>query len=587
MDHGTHAGTGSTGVDITALVIRLVLLLSTTSVAGAGLLRPLAGELPRRLTVLITALGGLSAVLAVVSISTVDVSVAAAVIHALLALVIPAILRWPSAARWTSAALILLVVVETALGRSGLEFAVDTVYVTGAAVWFGVTLLSLGVPSERWRTTTSLRLGPLAVTLGGLLALAGVVRLGLSGVGFDRRLYATVFGASLLTVIVLPVVVTVLVGFLPRGAEPGRAYRLGVAGIAIGFLGWSSLAAIPQPPALPTPGVPLLASASVAGKDVPVLVSPQRPGRNLVHFPASAGDALAVGVEGGLVSQASALPGAEGTWVEVDLPRGRSDLVVRKGDAQTTVEVDAGEQAGPVRATGADGAECASAALGGLVNGRRDVLSACPADALSAADADALHKLVGFLAGRQTGGITLVQDDSPRGIEAAKVVRESAAQKGLRVDTEPGQNNALVVVAGWAGGYTAMTRAAEAQRAAPAYLYGVYVAPWLLNAPIVNTVASSSVPLRFDPREQLAVSFAVALGNAFGDESPTVGGYAQWLGTQQRTVDGEVQMYASAQVNAMPMYPSEPHAAGMTMSRNYPGQWIPEGTVVPVSVPLR
>jgi hypothetical protein len=420
------------------------------------------------------------------------------------------------------------------------------------------------------------------LTLATLLTLAGAVQLALSGAGFDRRLYETAFGIALLVIIILPVAVTVLSGFLLRDAELGRAYRLGSAGIALGFLAWSALAAIPQPAPLPIPGVPLLSNAFAS----PLLLSPQRPGRNLVHFPDSAGTGLSVGVEGGLFTPATGRPGAEGTWATVELPQGRSNLVVRKGDAEVSIDVDAGDQPGPT-ITDADAPECAAAALGGLVNARRDVLAACPADALTPEDSGALVKLVGFLAARKPSAITLVQDDSPRGTAAAKVVRDTADSVGLRVQVESDPNSALLVVSGWADGYTAMTRAAEAQRLSPTYQYGLYLAPWLLNGPIVNSVASSSLPLRFDPREPLAVSYSVAVGNEFGGESPTVAGFHNWLGEQAKNVLGEVQIFASAQVNAMPMYPNEPHSEGMVMNRDYAGQWVPNGTIVPVSTVLR
>ncbi|MCU1683386.1 MAG: Conserved putative rane protein [Amycolatopsis sp.] len=585
MDHHDMPTTSSTTFDALALVLRLVLLLGTAFVAGAGLLRPLVGDLPRKLVRTIAALGALSAVLAIVSALTVDVNVVAVVIHVLLAIAIPVLLGRPSLVRWISAGLILLVVLETALGSSGIDFAVDTVYVAGAAVWFGVTVLSAGVPADQWRST-NFRLGPLSLTLGGMLALAGAVQLALSGVGFDRRLYETVFGVSLVLIIVLPVAATVLAGVLLGRAEPARAYRYGALGIGLGFLAWSALAAVPQPAPLPVPGVPLLAQASAGGADFPLLVSPQRPGQNLVHFPDSAGKDLSVGVAGGPVAQALARPGAEGTWAVVDLPHGRTDLVVHKGNAQTSVEVDAGDQAGPPIAD-ADAPECASAALGGLIAERREVLTNCPSDALSTEDNAALVKLVAFVAGRKPSAITLVGDSSPRGAAAAKVVRDTAAQAGLPVRADATATSALLVVSGWAGGEVAMTRAAEAQRLAPTYQYGLYLAPWLLNGPIVNAVSSSSVPLRFDPRETLAISYAVATSDAFGGESPSVGGFYDWLGEQGRTVFGDVQIFASAQVNAMPMYPSEPHSPGIEMSPDYTGQWVPQGTIVPVSALLR
>jgi hypothetical protein len=586
MDHHvTPVSTGSSGVDITALVLRLVLLLATAFLAGTGILRPLVGDLPRKLWLTVAGLGALSAVLAAVSAATVEVNLAALIIHILLALAVPVLLRRPSAGRWASLALVVLVVLETSLDGSGIDFAIDTVYVAAAALWFGITLLSAWVPAEQWRAT-QFRVGPLSVTLGGLLTLAGVVQLVLSGVGFDRRLYESLFGVALLVVVALPAVVAVLSGILLSRNGSTRVYRYGVIGVAAGFVAWSALAAVPQPPPLPIPGVPLLADATVGGGSVPVLLSPQRPGRNLVHFPPSAGEGLSAGAEGGLISAAVARGGAEGTWADVDLPPGRSSLVIKRGDATTTVEVDAGTAAGPVIGD-ADAPECASAALGGLVAEKHDVLTSCPSDALSPGDSGSLVKLVEFLAGRKPSAITLVEDSSPRGVAAARLVRDTAARLGLPVQKDAGADTALVVVSGWSDGYLAMTRAAESQRLKPTHQYGLYLAPWLLNGPIVNAVASSSMPLRFDPRDQLAVSYAVTVGNIFGGESPTIGGFRAWLGPQWQSVNGEVQMYAAAQVNAMPMYPGEQHAPGMEAARDYAGQWVPDGTIVPVSGLLR
>jgi hypothetical protein len=566
MDHHDMSPTGSSTVDVLALVLRLALLLSTAFLAGGGLVR---GPVPARRTLYV--LGGTSAVLAVVSEFAVDVNVIALAIHVVLAVAVPILVRWPSAGRWTSGALLVLVVLETSLGGSGVEFALDSVFVAGAAVWFGFALHG-PVPTA---ATSAIRPGPLALTLGGLLVLAGAVRFGLSGVGFDRRLYSTLFGLAVLAVVVLPLVVSGLAAVLR-----GRAYRFGAVGVALGFVAWSALGAIPAPPPLPVPGVPLLADQA----GFPVLVSPQRPGHNLVHFPPSAGDDLSAGVRGGVLTKAVVRAGAEGTWADVDLPAGRSDLEIHRGDTTTVVEVDAGESPGPA-ISDADAPECAAAALGGLVAGRSDVLTACPSGALTPEDGGALVKLVEFLAGRKPSAITLVEDDSPRGVAAAKLVRETAARTGLAVRPDAGPDTALVVVSGWAPAYLAMTRAAESQRLEPTHQYGLYLAPWLLNGPIVNAVASASLPLRFDPREAVAVGYAVAVGDRFGGESPTAGGFRTWLGADRPA--GDVQIFAAAQVNAMPMYPTEPHATGMVMDRDYAGQWVPDGTIVPITSVLR
>ncbi|AXB46789.1 hypothetical protein [Amycolatopsis albispora] len=579
MDHSHIGATGSAGADTAALLLRLVLLLGTAFVAGTGLLRPLADRIPLRVTVFTWALAAVSAVLAAVSVPVLDVDVVGAAVHVVLVLAVPSALGRPGPARWLSAALVLLLVVETAVGRSGVEFAVDTVYVAAAAAWFGVTVLSVAVPADQLRTD-SLRPGPLSLTLGGLLVLAGAVRLATSGIGFDRRVHESAFGIALLVVVSLPLLVTVVAAF-----RPSRAYRYGTAGIVAGFVAFSALAAIPRPAELPVPGIPVLGAAALGGQQVPVLISPHRPGRNLVHFPASAGDQLDVGVPGGPLVRATPRAGAEGTWAEIDLPTGRGEVLLRAGDAENSVDVDAGDQPGPALASGADGPECASAALGGLITGRRDVLGSCPADALSTEDADALRKLVTFLDSRGAGGITLKADDSPRGV-AAGVVREAAAAAGLRIDDDRQPENALVAVSGWAEAHRALSTAGAQQAESPTYAHGLYLAPWLLNTPLATSVTTTSVPLRFDPREQLPVSYAVAVGNAFGGESPTMAGFHAWLGTQAESVKGEVQIFAAAQVTVMPMGPGEAHAPGMPMTEELAGQWVPKATVVPVSLPL-
>ena len=521
MDHANHAATGSAGLDLAALVVRLVLLLATAVVAGSGLF----GGRPARV------LAVLAAALAIVSAFVFDVNVVGAVAHAVLVLAVPALLAWrPAAARWAALALLILVVVETALGRSGIEFATGTVYVGAATAWFGLVLAQ----------EKPARFGASTASLGLLLTLAGAAQLLLSGVALDRRLYTTAFGIALIAVVVLPVAAVLV-----------RERKCGVAVVMVAFLAWTTVVALPRPAEPPTPGVPLLSSVSLSGQQVPVLVAPQRPGRNLVHVPVAG-----VAVNG---VQATEQPGAQGYWAEVDLPRGRSDLTISAGGQQAGVEVDAGADPGPVVDP-----ECASAALGGLVAGRKDPLTRCPADALSEQDAGALRKMLAFLAARHVGAVTLVADGSTRGVAAAAVVRES----GLRVSDRPVAEGALVVVSGWAGAYRTLTAGV------PAYTYGVYLAPWLLNGPIVNAVPSSTIPLRFDPREQVAVSYAVALADAFGGEAPSVGGFRAWLGAGEQA--GKVQLFASAQVSVMPM--DHDHGGG--------GRWVPGATVVPVSFPL-
>ncbi|WP_433271717.1 hypothetical protein ACQPZF_13415 [Actinosynnema sp. CS-041913] len=563
MEH-PHGGLDAVGTSAWPLTLRLVLLLATAFVAGVGIIRPQVAALPRNAVRFTAAVSALSAAPAVVSAVALDVAAVGAAAHVVLVAAVPALLGRPKAARGVAVLLVLLLVIETAAGRSGVEFVVDTVYVAGAVTWFGLAVLTFAVPAAD--VGAGLRARQLALTLGVALVVAGAVRLGVSGIALDRRVYETWLGVTLLAVVVLPLVVTLL--------GPDRAYRYGTAGIVLAFVAWSSIAAVPRPADLPTPGVPVLVETVLAGQRVPVLVAPHRPGRNLVHLPAGAGDGIRVGA-------VPAVPraGAEGTWAEVELPAGRSRIVLASGSDEAVVEVDTGSRPGPVVDP-----ECASAALGGLLADRKEVLESCPADRLSTEDEEALRKLVGFLDARGAGGITLASDTTPRGTAAARVVREAADSAGLRVDAEPRPDNVLLAVSGWSAAYGALTAAGAQQAERPVYAHGLYLAPWLLTTPLVTAVTTVSVPLRFDPREPLPVGYAVAVGNRFGGANPTPAGFDAWLG-DQRGRDG-VRIFAAAQVTVMPMGPGEAHAPGMPMTEELAGQWVPKATVVPVSALL-
>ncbi|WP_424189047.1 hypothetical protein ACOBQX_11760 [Actinokineospora sp. G85] len=572
--HGGLDGGGLGGVDtsILPLVLRLLLLLTGAVVAGIGLLRPQSATLPTRLLGTASAAAGLSAALALVSIAVADVHWAGALAHVALVALVPALLRSPQAARWAGAALGLLLVVETTAGRSGVDFALDTVYVAASVAWFGYAALTWLVPADQRRLP---RADQHVVTLGAALVVAGALRLVASGLAFDRRVVGTALGLVLLAALVLPLLVLVL--------ARRTALRWGVLGVAAGFVAWTALAAVPAPPALPTPGVPVLVDAAVADSIVPTLVIPHRPGPNLVHFPASAGEGIEVSVGDG--DQVAAFPrkGAEGTWAVVDLPAGRSELTVHRAGETDGVWLDAGtERVGP-RATGEDGAECASAALGGLVAGRRDVLAACPDAGLSTQDEAALRKLVAFLRDRGAPALTLKSDTSPRGVRAGRVVREAAGAAGLRVADGVEAENALVLVGGWESGARELERARSQQSENPVYQYGLYVAPWLLTNTHAGSVTSVNTPLRFDPRETQPATYALELANAFGGERPSLGGLHAWLGDRRGDVDGEPRVFAVAQVNVMQMGPDEQHAPGMSMIEARPGQWVAKATIVPVS----
>lgn len=534
-----------TGVPPAVLLLRIVLLLATAAVAGIGLLRPTVVSLPRSTFVIAWIAGAVTAVADVISLLWLDAHPAFAIGQLLLAVAVPATLRWRSPPAYLGFGLLVVLISEISLSHMGIEFLADTGYTVGVVAWLGLTLVA---PSTG-------RLRPLALTLAIVLALAGVLQIAVSGVGFDRRLYDTGFGLALLAVALLPIVVTALTITLPVR----RLYPVGALLVVVAYLAWAALGAIPRPADLPTPGVPLLGTASGA----PVLVVPQRPGHNLVHLP---GEAVVNGV------RAVARPGMNGAWADIDLPPGRSTLQISSGGRESTLSVDTGS--GTVRTVDP---ECANAALGGLIGGSRVPVSSCPSDALSTGDAEAVHKLVDFLAGRKIAAITVVGDDSARSKAAAAVVRAA----GIPVfDTEQ-PNSALVIVSGWSTAADELSKVAVEQTRKPTFINGIYLAPWLLTAPLLTSVVSSAIPLRFDPRDPQTLAYTVALANAFPGETGSIGGLDEWLAARGQRSDPSVRLYASAQVDAMPM---DNTMDGMEMA--YPGQWVPNGTIVPISGPL-
>lgn len=333
----------------------------------------------------------------------------------------------------------------------------------------------------------------------------------------------------------------------------------------------------------PKPGAPLLAHLS---DGTPLLVTPMHLGKNLVHFPDSAGKALSVTAENGQHIRATARPGAEGTWAEVDLPAGRSALTVEHGDSVSTVHVNTGAEPPMPSAVGDDGPECASGALGSLVAGSRAPLTRCPSDVLAPADATALRQLVGYITAHGAPGITVAEDGSQRSQQAAQVVRDSVARANMPTSSAADPSNALVVVTGWSRSAQLLDEVTHRQATRPTYTAGIYLAPWLLYSPVVNKAPISYVPLRFNQRDKRALSYAIALANAFGGEMPSTSGFDQWCTARHETSHEPLILHASAQVDLMRMMHTRDDMPGMSMGGRHPGQWVANGTCVPVSGPL-
>lgn len=559
---GMGAGpTGSPLTDALALALRLLLLLSAATLAGAGLAAPFAWPHRRRLVAVAWSMAAVSAAAVPISLLVPHTSTTAVLLHLVLVLALPPLLRWPRAAAADGGVLILLLLAETRLDHTGLAFAADALAVLGTVA--GLTAAALQLTGSPVRRT------PLVLGSAAALVASGIVTAAISGLGFGSRLYGTGYGLLVVALIVLPIVAAVL-GLRVR---TGGFRAAGAGVLAVAFLVWCALPGVPQPGPEATPGVPLLAHA---GDGTPLLVSPLRQGKNLVHFPAGAGDHISVTAENGRKVQAGPMPGAEGSWADVDLPAGRSSLTVEHGGSTSTVQVDTGAVPPLPSAVGDDGPECASAALGGLLAGSRVPLTRCPSDALDPADADALRQLVGYMAAHGISDITVAEDGSPRSRQAAQLVRTSAARAHLRTGSPAGPRSALVDVAGWSRSATLLGGVAGQQVTRPTYGAGVFLAPWLLYTPVVNRVATSFVPLRFNPRDQRALTYSVTVENAFGKENPSTAGLDQWRAARREAPYQPLSLYACAQVSVMMM-------PGMDMTTDYPGQWVADGTCVPVS----
>lgn len=572
------AGAGPTGsphLDSLALALqlalRLALLLSTATLAAAGLARPGAADAARLVAPAWSA-GWLAALTSLASLFALHTSAPFAVLQVVLALSLPPLLRWPRLAQVDGVVLALLLLAEAAVDHTGLLFAADVLVVLGAVAVLVAAALTLTGPLSTYEQ----RVRPLVFGGAAALLLGGIAEAATSGLGLDRRLYETGYGLVLVALVVLPVVAV---------AVWARQLRwVGAGAVVLAFLSFGALPALAKPEPLPQPGVPLLTRAGGA----PVLVTPQRPGPNLVHLPASAGQDVSVTTPDGHEVKAAQRPGAEGTWAVVDLPEGRSDLTVEQhGHPSSTVEVDAGSGPPLPSAAGDDGPECASAALGELVAGHRDPLTSCPSDALRPQDADSLRQLVGFTATRGTPGITIAADGSPRSQQAAQLVRDAAAQAHVPTTEAPAPNNALIDVSGWSRSAQLLDGIAYSQAKNPTYTAGVYLTPWLLHTPVVNKLPTSFLPLRFNPRDEQALAYSVALEGDFGQEAPSTSGFDEWLRARHDSPHDPTRLFASAQVSAMPMNTADDMPGMSTgMGGDYPGQWVSNGTVVPVSGPL-
>ncbi|MFG2566275.1 hypothetical protein ACGFR6_12635 [Streptomyces sp. NPDC048567] len=405
---------------------------------------------------------------------------------------------------------------------------------------------------------------------------------------------------------------------LLRGRTAMAAYFS--ATVAVTVLAATAAATQPQQTGRDVPaGTPVLTSLSVGQKQVPVLVVPGRPGTNLVAMSAEDG---AAGPAADRLTPGRSRPGSTLTWAVVDLPAGRSTLWVSSGGATAGLPVDTGKAAaraesGPTATvSGPDGPECAHYALGRALaadtgtaerTGRGTAertgtpaaertgtdhsahptpgqdavlptvpLTDCPSDTLTKADAAALRATVDYLAGRGHHALALTADSSPRGRAAAAEVRAAATRAGLTVAGPDTRNLPLVVVAGWKGADSAVRAVASGKTRAE----GTYLAPWLLNAPLLKPSAGQLLPLSYAPRSPEAEDYLAALGTWLPGETPSGASYTAWRAARGTPVSA-LRLYAAATV----FVPGSGGAGGAHHGGTGP-DWLPSGMIVPATGPL-
>jgi hypothetical protein len=330
--------------DKTAIVVRVILLVASATVAGLGLVRPLidthrdpeaahspvATRLPDTPTQTISTVSASSASAeagearspgtpqasldAVVPTGVrpvawvAAVAVAAACIAAVeigqsgrpvataqlvLALAVPLLITarrqvWP--AGLAGVMLAALASVEFSAGRAGLPLVLDAGYVVAATVLLGTLVFAVALLGGHARSRVALpartRLGQLAVTAGAVVAVTGIAQLLLTGPNTFFDLYHTGYGVAAVVQAALPVLVTATWLFAigpmgrPRAAELAR---LAAGGLALALVAAALVATFPRPLAAPEPGQPLLRPVNLGLRHLAVLVVPMRPGPNLVH----------------------------------------------------------------------------------------------------------------------------------------------------------------------------------------------------------------------------------------------------------------------------------------------------------------
>ena len=590
-----HGG-GESAADLPAVdgVARAVALAAAALLAGAALVRPLAGpptEAARRLLATAGAAGVVAAMAGAVGNLSGPRYLA---LVPLLALTAAAALRGPAQFSLTAGATTVVWLCWSAIRDSPGEAALMLGHVGVAVIWAGAVLTS-ATAEPGTRAALVRRLGPVALGAGVLASVTGV----LSARNYDVTLDGiaiTDFG----TVVALKAALVVAAGslglgvrFLLRARRSGGSAskasgggvlaRLELGVLVTAIVAGVVLTSLPPPGPAPVAGAPLVRVLTLDGATTGLVIAPQRPGLNLVHLMT---DRLTDVVVGGQRYRAEPRPGTQGFWAEVQLPAGRFLLEVRQGRQVAAQIVNTGSGPDQAALSGPDGTECAAAALGAALGGSRAPLAACPSESLAPTDAAALRGLVASVGARGAQSLRLIIDSSPRGVAAEREVRAAArsAQLGVFTQGRPARGNvdAVIALAGWQ-----VSRAALATlRSWTPPLYGTYLAPWLMQAAVVAAAGGSPLAaLPFDPNGPAARDYVSALRRVGPGESASAAGLLAFLAARGGSTSprGVLLYAATIGFEVMPMGP----AAGGMDHGGLDASWLGGGALTPVSGQLR
>lgn len=559
-------------------------LAAAALVAGVGLVRPLAGRPTDRAGRVILAVAGAGAVAAVIG-AIGDLAVARYLLLVPLLALAAAAVRFGPALLGVPAGALLVGWLSWDTRRASTGTAVLLLaHVAVVAIWTGAALAS-ATAEPGSRTAVVRRVGPVAVGAAVVAAGTGVLAAHNDNVTL-HGITVTTFGA----VVVLKVGLLVTAATLGLGARAMlRARRAGPgggrlpAGLELGVLSFALvvgavLTSLPAPGPPPATGVPLARVLDLGEAITGLVVAPQRPGVNLVHLMTDRSTYVDVN---GHRYQAQPLPGTQGLWAQIQLPAGRSLLTLHQGRQVAVQVVDTGAGAAQEVLSGPDGAECVAAALGALLGGSRGPLAPCPAQSLVPADAAALRAVVAYLGSRGVNQLTLIADASPRGVAAEREVRADARTAGITVGEAvalAGQKpQAVLAIAGWQVSGTTLGRFSTAQ----APTYGTYLAPWLLDSPLVAAAGGAPLAvLPFDPAGPPAQAYVSALRQVGPQQGASAAGFYAYLAASGRALPtAPLVLYAAA--GAFQILGASGHDSGETGVT-----WLGRGPLVAVTKPL-